>query len=293
MQRKDDMYTRISRIKRFGLMVGVVGALILVPSAASQSGPQYADGSGDAGGAGDLSGVTVLGDKSSGQYVFRIAGSNLSTAPNQLTFLYIDSDANPLTGSLNADGADYAFGVDDSSYDLAHWDGSDWVDTPSSTVRVCCVGGGTSLMISINRSELGNTSSLNFSADTWNTDTRSGDDAPDDGMFNYSLDAGGPDIQGMTLQTSPSSGPRAGRAFTVEPIGLKIPPNGALVSVQAKPESYSCRATLGSRTVAGHGVGGCTLRIPKKKAHGKKLHLLVTVTYEGATKSVPFTFVVS
>jgi len=31
----------------------------------------------------------------------------------------------------------------------------------------------------------------------------------------FALNAGGPDIQGVTLQTAPSSGPRAGKAFVV------------------------------------------------------------------------------
>jgi hypothetical protein len=40
-------------------------------------------------------------------------------------------------------------------------------------------------------------------------------------------------------------------------------------------------------------MGGCTLRIAKKKTRGKTLNVVVTVVYEGATKSVPFTFTVS
>jgi hypothetical protein len=35
------------------------------------------------------------------------------------------------------------------------------------------------------------------------------------------------------------------------------------------------------------------LPVAKKKTRGKKLNVEVTVTYEGATKTVPFTFVVS
>jgi hypothetical protein len=287
------MHTGVRSVKRLGLLAVAVATLILVPSAASQSGPPYADATGDGGSAGDISGVSVLGDKASGQLVFRVSGANLSSAENMVTFLYIDSDANPATGSLNLNGADYAFGVDSSSYEFVHWNGSDWVQTPYSTVRVCCVGGGNSMMFSVNRSELGNTSGFNFLATEWNVDTDASDDAPDDGMYNYSLDAGGPDIQGVTLQTAPSSGPRAGKAFVVTPVGLKLPPNGAIISIAPKPESYACKATLKGRPVAGSGTGSCTFRIAKKKTRGKKLNVTVTVTYQGATKSVPFTFVVS
>jgi hypothetical protein len=264
---------------------------VLVPAASSQGGPPYADESGDSSSAGDLSGITVLGDKTSGQFIFRVSGTNLSTSPTQLTLLFVDSDANPATGNQNWAGADYVFAVDDTTYEFDHWDGSDWVQTPYATVRVS--GGGSNVTVSVNRSELGNTSEFNFTARTLNTDTDATDDAPEFGMFNYSLEAGGPDIQAVTLQTKPSYGPKAGKPFVVQPIGLKLPPDGAPISVMPHPETYSCRATLAGRALAGKGVGGCTLPIAKKNTRGKSVRVVVTVTYEGATKSVPYTFVVS
>jgi hypothetical protein len=268
-------------------------ALALVPSASSQARPPYADAAGDSTSAGDVTGVTVLGDKNSGQLIFRIVGANLSTSGSMLTFLVVDSDANPSTGNSNWSGADYLFAVDNESYEFDRWDGSDWVQAPYTTVRVCCKGGGGNVMFSVNRSELGNTSEFNFTVGTLNIDTHAWDDAPDDGMFNYSFDSGGPDIQGITLQTAPSSGPRAGKPFVITPVGLKLPPNDALASIPPKPESHSCRATIKNRPVAGSGTGGCTLRIAKRNTRGKKLNVVVTVTYQGATKSVPFTFVVA
>ena len=268
-------------------------ALAPVPLASSQSGPPYRDAGGDGGSAGDVAGVTVLGDKASGQIVFRVAGTNLSISEKTLTLLVVDSDANPDTGNPNWNGGDYLFAVDDSTYEFDHWDGSDWVEAPFARVRVCCVGGGSNLTLSVNRSELGNTSAFNFTVVTLDLDTSTGDEAPDDGMYNYSLDAGGPDIQAVLLETTPKSGPRAGRPFVVKPIGLKLPPDGAFVTVLPHPDTYSCRATLGGRPVAATGTGRCTLRIPKRKARGKRLSVVVTVAYEGATKRIPYTFVVS
>ena len=268
-------------------------ALAPVPSASSQSLPPYRDPGGDGSTAGDVTGVTVLGDKASGQIVFRVAGTNLSTSESMVTILVVDSDANPETGNQGWNGGDYLFAVDDSTYEFDHWDGSDWVEAPYASVRVCCVGGGSSVMFSVNRSELGNTSEFNFTVVTLNTDTRTEDEAPDLGMYNYSLDAGGPDIQAVLLETTPRFGPRAGKPFVIKPIGLKLPPDGAFVSVLPLPDTYSCRATLGSHPVAATGTGRCTLRIPKRNARGKKLSVVVTVTYEGATKRTPYTFVVS
>ena len=55
------------------------------------------------------------------------------------------------------------------------------------------------------------------------------------------------------------------------------------------PTSYSCTARLGTKKLA-TGSGVCSMAIPKKKAKGKKLTVLLTVNYQGATKVVPFTF---
>jgi hypothetical protein len=280
---------------RAGPLIAIVAAvaLVLIPSASSQSKPPYADPLGDNGSAADITGITVLGDKGSGQIIFRVAGTNLSAAANQVTLLAIDSDANPATGDPNWAGADYAFAVDDSGYDFVHWNGSDWVEAPYSTVDVRSMVGGSAIMLSVNRSELGNASEFNFVGQTVNTDTKAHDDAPDDGMYNYSLAAGGPDIKGVLLRTAPSAGPRAGRLFAVNPVGVILPPSGASTPVTPRPDSYRCKATIKGRVVRGTGTGGCVLQIPKKKTRGKKLSVVVTVTYEGATKSVPFTFVVS
>lgn len=56
------------------------------------------------------------------------------------------------------------------------------------------------------------------------------------------------------------------------------------------PESYSCTAKLGAKKLAGSGTGGCTLKVPKKKTRGKRLTVVLTVNYQGATKVVPLTF---
>lgn len=285
-------------LRRAGPLAAVVAALAMawIPSASSQTGgPQYPDASGDSGAAADITGVTVLGDKASGQMIFQIAATNAEAA-NQVIELDIDSDANPATGDSQSNGADYAFQVhpSDHQYGFWHWNGSDWVDTSYATVRVMSASNGVT--ISVNKSEIGGASDVKSAVYTFihdGTDPTAFDRAPDDGMFNYSIDAGGPDIQSVMLQTTPSFGPKAGKSFIVLPVGLKLPPDGSIISVGPHPESYTCKATLRGRALAGTGTGGCTLRVPKKKARGKKLNVVVTVTYEGATKSFPFTFAVS
>jgi hypothetical protein len=279
-------------LKRAGPVTAALAALVLalVPAASSQGGPPYADRATDSGSAPDITGVTVERDQTSGQIVFRISGTNLSTSHDLVTMLSIDSDANPLTGDLTSFGSDYWFGVDDDGYEFDHLNGNDWSATPYATVTIS--GGGSGVLISVNKGELGNTSAFNFSVGTYNGATRERDRAPDDGMFSYSLADGGPPIGAVDLRTTPSAGPKAGRPFVLTPTGLALPPNGASNPSHPAPESYSCTAKLAGRALAGIGVGGCTFR-PGMKTRGKALAVLVTVSYEGATKSFPFTWKVS
>jgi hypothetical protein len=281
-----------SRLKRAGpIAAALVAALVLVPSASSGN---YTDPSGDSAGAGDITAVAVTGDKGSGQLVFRISGVNIATSGTNPLFLDIDTDANPLTGDLTAGGIEYSFYVDGESYSFGRWDGSNWVEASTLTVRVS--GNSSQIMISVNRSELGNSADFNFVASTVSLATVEStislglDLAPDDGVYNYSFDANGPQINSVDVQTTPSSGPRAGKRFVVVPTALKLPPDGRATAVNVLPESYSCTAKLGAKKLAGSGTGGCTVKVPKKKARGKRLTVLLTVNYQGATKVVPLTF---
>ena len=277
-------------LKRAGpLLAAACAALMLIPAASPAGGPPYPDATGDSSSAGDINGVTVLADKPSGQIVFRISGANLSTSPTSVTLLFVDADANPATGSPSWLGADYVFEVDDTSYDFEHYDGSNWVGTPYSTVHVS--GGGASVTISVNRSEIGNTPEFNFFARSVNTDTKAIDDAPDVGAYNYAIAAGGPDIDSVVVTTTPSFGPKAGKRFVVTPSGLKLPSEGGMI-VLPQPDTYSCKTTLRGKRLRGGGTGGCTVNVPKN-ARGKKLSVVLTVTYEGATRSFPFAFTVS
>ncbi|SRR6266545_1287418 len=281
-------------VRRAGpVAAALVAALVLVPTAASGN---YTDASGDAfGQAGDITSVTVSGDKGSGQVVFRIAGSNLASSADNEVFIDIDVDANPTTGSQTDNGAEYGFSVDNDSYGFGRWDGSRWVGAAGTTVRVS--GDTNVIMISVNRSELGNSADFNFVATTLSLTQISPtavalglDSAPDDGAYNYSIEANGPQINSVDVQTTPTAGPRAGKKFVVVPTALHLPPDGRTTPATIAPESYSCTAKLGAKSVAGSGTGGCTLNIPKKKSRAKKLTVQLTVNYQGATRVVPLTF---
>jgi hypothetical protein len=280
----------VTLARHTGLAAAVVAAAALyVPSALPQAGTgsTYTDPAGDAAAAADITGVSIQSDQASGQILFRISGTNLATNPNQDVELLIDSDANPVTGDVGSFGADYWFGVDDTGYGFQHFDGSNWNDTANSTVHI--TGGGSTLLFSVNKSELGNTSDINVRALTWDEVAKNGDDAPDLGTYNYSIDAGGPLITGVLVVTKPQFGPKAGKTFVLTPAGLKLPPDGGVVSVLPHPDSYSCNASLKGVHLAGAGIGGCSFRLGKK-ARGKSLAIVLTVNYEGATTTFPYRF---
>jgi hypothetical protein len=273
-------------LKRAGPLAAVLTAMLALAPAASAG--TYADPAGDSGAAGDITGVSVSSDKQSGQIVFRITGTNLASSVLNPLFLSIDSDANPATGDLTDHGTDYWFGIDDDGYGFQHWDGADWVDTSYSTVQIR--GGTQEITISVNRSELGNASSFNFVASTLFMLGNTRDAAPNDGAFNYAIDANGPNILSVSVQTNPSSGPKAGKRFTVAPTALQLPPDGRAATTPVVPESYSCKAKLVTRALKGSGVGACAFAIPKANAKGKRLTVQLTVNYEGASKVVSLTF---
>ena len=277
----------VPALKRAGpIAATLVAALLLVPSASSGT---YTDPSGDSGAAGDITGIAVTGDKASGQVVFKITGSNLASSGLNPLFLTIDSDANPLTGDLTDHGTDYWFGMDfEQGYGFQHWTGSDWVDTSSLSVQIR--GSTSELTISVNRSELGNSSTFNFYASTFFVLGSTRDIAPNEGAFNYSFDTNGPRIDSVDVQTTPAAGPKAGKRFVIKPSALKLPPDGRDSTTPILPESYSCTAKLGARALAGQSTGRCTFAIPKQKSRGKRLTVQLTVTYQGTTKTVPLTF---
>jgi hypothetical protein len=267
----------------------LVAALVLcAPPSAGATG-QYGDSSGDSGSAPDIDKVTVTSD-ASGTIQFDIAFTGRSPTDDAQTVLLLDTDVDAATGAVDLGGADYVF-LDDKAagvYDFARWDGSGWDSgIPYSTVHVFSTA--TRIRIVVNRSELGNTQGFNFlaaSRATHSADER--DMAPDEGMWNYSLGAGGPDIREVVVDRKPAA-PRAGQTFTVAATGLQLPATATVAESLPRPESYDCRATVAGKAIRGSGDGGCTWKLPKT-SRGRALVVTVTVRYQGVTKSVAFTY---
>jgi hypothetical protein len=259
-------------------------ALALIGAGASGASGKYTDPSGDSRGGPDITNVEVF-SAPNGQILFRVSVTGIQPGSDTLSFLEIDADANPLTGDLASLGSEYSLVLDERerAYGFGRWTGSAWDwDAPSSTVQVTAASG--MFLVSVNASELGGTRSFNFWVRSILGEFAAGtyDDAPDDDAFNYTLAAGGPEIREVAVTATPSA-PRAGRRFSVIATSVTLPVGTA--GSPAKPESSTCTARLGTRALRGSGAGGCTFAIPKR-AKGKRLTVTLTVTYQGASKSV-------
>jgi hypothetical protein len=274
---------------RKSLLIVIASLFLVVPAGSAATKGTYVDAAGDSGAAPDITGVAVASTGTT--IVVNLGISNLRRGADLTTLLLLDTDRNPATGDADALGADYLFAISevDYSYWFGRWDGADFADTPYSTVHVGNRSGG--YLITVDASELGATTGFNFWVRTIDGEYADGhyDDAPDDGTWNYVLAAGGPEIQSVLVTTTPAAGPRAGRPFTLTPMGMRLPPSSSTVSILPHPDSYTCRAVLAGATLTGRGTGGCTWRVPKK-ARGKSLAVTLNVTYQGATKAVRFVY---
>lgn len=277
------MHARNRRRQALTALVGLTAAAALMTAAPSQAVGRYADPTGDSNGAPDLTGTLVTSD-SNGQILFTIGVTGLVRGAQTGVVLVVDADLNPGTGNPQWLGAEYLLFIDQESYSygFASWNGTDWnFDAPSTTLQIRDAP--NLVLVSVNASELGATRSFNFSVATIGAAEGQTDNSPSEGHFSYSLAAGGPEIRSVRIQRNPAS-PRAGRAFTLTPASLELPPNGGLLAPTPAPDSYTCRARLGAKAIRGTGKGGCTLRLPKN-AKGKTLTVLVTVNYQGASKT--------
>jgi hypothetical protein len=258
--------------------VVVTTAVLLLAASAGAVG-RYTDPSGDSNGAPDITGVAVT-SAPGGQIVFDIRITNLPSPADVQTYLFINTDNDSNTGCPCADGADYGFVVDElkDAYRFARWNGTAWDDTPDSTVEVR--SGSAGALVSVNRSELGNTSGFHFRTRTVQGDAS--DTAPDTGLWNYSLAVGGPDVRAVFVRTQPSGAPKAGKTFKLTPVGLQLPDAGGSAARAPRPEAYRCSVKLDGKRLAGRGTGGCTVAVPKK-AKRKRLTIALIVSYQGVT----------
>lgn len=285
-------------MRRLIVLAGIAAAAAAVVSAAGAiTAPptSYTDATGDSGSAPDLATVAVTNDDH-GLYTFTIGFATPYANADTLA-IAIDSDNNDTTGDTKALGADYIF-VDDyasHSFDLASWQSSDFAEAPHPTANVVVSSDNKTVTMSINKSDLGGSSSFAFFLVTSDGTFDPGhtDDAPS-GAGSYSYNA--QTIFTLAPGASHAGAAKAGGTWTVSMSAVRSDTNGTI-----GPEgTLACKGAEGSKKLAlvshafvsaGGGGGStavCTFRVPKTPKHAT-LHATVTVTDAGQSATKAFT----
>lgn len=269
------------------LAVLATAVVAMLGAQVARADADFTDPTGDANGAPDVTNVSVFND-SANRVVFyaKIAGGKAMEADGELDFV-IDADKNPTTGG---NGWEYLIALTGKKeWGLFRWDGTQWVESPATTVKVDFFEG--EVQLGIDRSELGNTSSFDFYVDASKyagDQVLATDVAPDgDAVWSYATV-----VKSFGLYSSPAipvtkGGARAGKPFVAGYVfGSTDSPEAAV-----GPKT-TCVVTVAGKRVAAKftqevGVAACRVVVPKtlagKTTVGKLLKLTLTTTSGGKT----------
>ncbi len=270
-----------------------------VPLRAGAGSQTYSDRVGDAvNGAPDVSTIAVANDDQ-GNITVTVTLANHSSdfQPNEGVLVVMDTDGNGATGN---GGFDYVYaGVKDHT-GLFVWNGSAFALASAPSLQSSTAPG--QIAFRVNRSDLGNTTGLNFYVETTRDNGESiGDDAPDgNGVFTYRLvlPTAPPPPPPTTTTPPPPPAPR----FVVSPVGL--PHAGKRFVVRARvllgaqsvsPSALGCAANVGRSRVRTTAVNGpapyrsCVVRIPTR-SKGKSVTMTLLVQYKssGTTRRLTY-----
>lgn len=276
------MHVSMRTLAGLAAMVAAV-AFVLVPagSAATMSDPAtYPDPTGDAKSAPDLAKVSVMLDPGSGALLFAIdLAADDQLAGNAGVFIALDTDRNSATGDQT--GSEYLAAVFSDGAGLLKWNGSDMV--PFNHAPMVISRSARNITVGFCSCDIG-AQTFNFAA--FSLRGQDIDVAPDNGATFP------PPAQTFTIQsfvyTPKPFLPKSGKRFTLKPLGIRLAETNEIVA----PDSLSCTAKLGKKSLKGSGAGGCSWLIPKK-TRGKKLVVAVNVSYQGQTETFSQTFKVT
>jgi hypothetical protein len=298
-------------------LVLLAAAAALAFTAVAGAVQPFAEPTGDAGAAPDLGQTTV--DNDPREVILRIGVPARFPEPDEMYLLRIDADANPGTGDEGDDVRVVQMGT---SANVMTWNGSDWVDAPSSGihVRVEISASAGEWVVTLPRTLLSNTSgfvfmviSAKFSGDDivgtdvagpWRYDVvlkqcSNGRDDDADGKVDVGdlgCEDGEDDLESddpYTLAIArPTITPTVGRP------GRQVVVRASVTQLETQRPvqtgSVRCTAKLGRVTKRwagrlGAGTAACTLAVPKA-AKRTTARGTITVSSRSSTTSAPFSF---
>lgn len=269
------------------------------PKVVAANSTSYQDSSGENPAAPDITTLTVS-NTDAGVVQFRIAIPNRAQlSQDMLMLLFVDTDANAMTGDPESLGADYVIQVFGGEAALFRWDGSDFTrragDPPATSLIFSYQAGVT---ITMSAAELGNTTKFGFAVIAISgvtIDPATGDvdftnavadvaPATGAGLYQYEVKITPPTLVVRSLKPTPKV-PTAGRTFTLKLVAARSD-TGAVVQngrVTCVGRIGTARLRAQAQRVQG-GAATCTWNIPLK-AKGKTFRGSVAVVFEGLRAS--------
>jgi hypothetical protein len=257
---------------------------------------EFTDAAGDSGTAADITTVDVTNDDL-GQYLVDVSLATPYGGTDGMS-IFLDTDMNAATGDPQFLGAEYQI-IDDNaanSFYFLMWNGTSWVDSPTdSTVKDSVSTDGKDVLLSVNKSEIGNATGFNFFVVSLEGDGSDGhwDAAPEGtASWPYKLQ----NVLKLSLVAAKSFAVKAGGLWNVALIvgrsdtGGTVGPEGTLL---CSATSGSTKLKVDSHSFISGGSGKptaavCSFKVPAKLKH-KVLHATATVTYQGLTVKHSFT----
>ncbi len=273
-------------MRRLTFAAAVVVAALFASSAGAVTAPPttFPDATGDSGTAADISSVAVTNDDH-GQYTFTISFATPYVNSDGIA-VFLDTDRNSATGDPAVEGADYLFEDDygSHSFDVASWSNNDWQTAPNTTASVTVASDNKSITMTINKSELGN--STGFNLFVYTDDGTGGTGREDDaGFFSYDLQT----VFALSPGSFHDGAAKAGGTWTVSMTAVRSD-NGQTLTSGA---SVACAAKEGKKKLAvqssswGRSGAVCTFRLPKKPKHAT-VKATVTISDNGQSTTKTF-----
>jgi hypothetical protein len=253
--------------------VAAVAILGVAGGAAASNSDSWTDPAGDSANAPDLTGIAISNDDA-GKITLTVTYGNRPGGLNDQdqVQIWLDSDQNASTG--DEFGSDYVVALDKRGPAVKHVTPSGLEDTPASTLS----GSADGTTVSINRSELGNTSKFSFYVVGVTRADNSRDDAPDalDRVFLYSLTA--PRPTQVVVSFNPKT-PKAGARFLATVVLVKFEDGSSTVPLSLP---ITCKGTLNGKPIGATAKPLlCVWKLPKS-AKGKRFSFTITVSNHGS-----------
>jgi hypothetical protein len=265
------------------------------PEAIAANSASYQDSSGENPAAPDITTLTVS-NTDAGLVQFRVTIPNRAQlTQDMLLLLFVDTDANAMTGDPESLGADYVIQIFGGEAAFFRWDGSDFTrragDPPATSLIFSYQGGVT---ITMSAAELGNTKKFGFAviaisgvaidpttgAEDFTNAVADVAPATGAGLYQYEVKITPPTLVVRSLKPTPKN-PTAGRSFTLKLVAARSD-TGAVVQngrVTCVGRIGNARLRAQVQRVQG-GAATCTWNLPLN-AKTKTFRGSVAVVFEG------------